>query len=191
VKHTAKSFNPIKITFSRIVLRGPERDATRRSLIGALFIQAHERQFGALLWFIIAGPAGAVFYRVASRLPRFVHERAPESEAERLAVTLHAAAAWIPARLTALLFGLAGSLDRALHEWRTQHSVAGADWRDQTWAVLAEVSAAALSIDETADGVAVPANLPECLREVKAMQQRSLLILLAAFGLFSAGGLLH
>jgi len=175
-------------TLTLALLRGPGRQATRRSLIGALFIQSHERVFGVLLWFFAAGPAGAVFYRLASRMPRFLHETQPDTGAEEAAVALHAAAAWIPARLTAFLFGLAGSLDQALKRWQELRATAFANWRERVWAMLAEVSAASLTVEEGEAGPVLPATLEECLREVLAMQQRALLILLAAFGLFSAGG---
>lgn len=175
-------------TLTLALLRGPGRQATRRSLIGALFIQSHERLFGVLLWFFAAGPAGAVLYRLASRMPRFLHETQPDTPAEEAAVALHAAAAWVPARLTAALFGLAGSLDQALKRWQELRATAFASWRERVWATLAEVSAASLSIEEGEAGPVLPATLEAALREVLAMQQRALLILLAAFGLFSAGG---
>ena len=175
-------------TLTLALLRGPGRQATRRSLIGALFIQSHERLFGVLLWFFAAGPAGAVFYRLASRMPRFVHETQPDTAAEEAAVALHAAAAWLPARLTAALFGLAGSLDQALRRWQELRAGVFANWRERVWAILAEVSAASLTTEDGEAGPVVPATLEAALREVLAMQQRALLILLAAFGLFSAGG---
>ncbi|MBI3171184.1 MAG: regulatory signaling modulator protein AmpE [Hydrocarboniphaga effusa] len=170
------------------LLRSPERLASRRSLVGTLFIQSHERLFGVLLWFIAAGPAGAVLYRIASGMPRFLHETQPGSAAERAGVWLHAVAAWIPARLTAALFGLAGSLDLALTEWRRQLTAHNASWRERTWALLAEVSAASLAVDEGEAGTVVPATLDGCLREVLAIRARALLILLAAYGLFTMGG---
>jgi membrane protein required for beta-lactamase induction len=175
-------------TLTLSLLRGPGPQATRRSLIGALFIQSHERLFGVLLWFFAAGPAGAVLYRLASRMPRFLHETRPDTGAERAAVALHAAAAWIPSRVNAALFGLAGSLDQALVRWRALRAESFGNWRERTWAVLAEVSAASLTVEEGEAGPMVPATLEGCLREVAAMQNRALLILLAAFGLFTAGG---
>lgn len=176
-------------TLTLTLLRGPGRVATRRSLIGALFIQSHENLFGVLLWFFAAGPAGAVLYRLASRMPRFLHETRPESAAERAAVTLHAAAAWLPSQITAALFGLAGSLDTAIQEWRGLYRTQRMNWRERTWAVLAEVSSASLVVESTELGAAIlPATLDACLREVLAIQNRALLILLAAFGLFTAGG---
>jgi len=175
-------------TLTLSLLRGPGPQATRRTMIGALFIQSHERLFGVLLWFFAAGPAGAVFYRLASRMPRFLHETRPDTAAEEAAVALHAAAAWLPGRFTAALFGLAGSLDQALVRWRKLRGETFANWRERTWAVLAEVSAASLTVEEGEAGPIMPATLEECLKEVLAMQQRALLILLAAFGLFTAGG---
>ena len=179
---------PKQRTLRLALLRGPGMQTTRRSLIGTLFIQSHERLFGVLLWFFAAGPAGAVMYRLASRIPRFLHETQPDTGAEQAAVALHAAAAWIPGRITAALFGLAGSLDQALLRFRQLRDETFATWRDRTWAVLAEVSTASLTTEEGEEGPMVPATLEGCLREVLAMQQRALLILLAAFGLFTAGG---
>lgn len=173
---------------TRALLRGPGRESTRRELIGALFIQSHERIFGVLLWFFVAGPAGAVLYRLASRMPRFLHETQPGTAAEEAAEALHAAAAWAPGRITAALFGLAGSLDRALERWRELRAEAMSSWRERTWALLAEVPAASLAVEEGEAGPVLPATLQECLVEVMALQQRALLILLAAFGLFTAGG---
>ena len=176
-------------TLTMALLRGPGRTATKRSLMGALFIQSHERMFGALLWFFAAGPAGAVFYRLASRMPRFLHETQPDTAAEEAGVALHAAAAWIPARVTAILFGLAGSLDQALRRYRElRERNEFANWRERVWTILAEVSAASLTVEEGEAGPVLPATLEAALQEVLAMQQRALLILLAAFGLFSAGG---
>jgi membrane protein required for beta-lactamase induction len=175
-------------TLTLSLLRGPGRTATKRSLIGALFIQSHERLFGVLLWYFAAGPVGAVLYRLASRMPRFLHETQPDTAAEQAAVALHAGAAWLTSRFTASLFGLAGSLDQALRRWRELRDTVFASWRERTWAVLAEVSAASLTIEDGEAGPVVPATLEACLHEVLAMQQRAMLILLAAFGLFTAGG---
>lgn len=183
----AQSFNLL----SRALQRGPHPDPTRRTLVGALFIQSHERLFGVLLWFFAAGPLGAALYRVASRMPRALNEVAPESAAVRLAETLHDVLAWIPARLTALLYGLAGSLDDSLRAWRGIAFSADRQWRSNTWAVLAEVPAASLNMEEEDGSPAMPATLEEVLDEVLKMQLRALLILLAFFAFFATGALMQ
>ena len=173
---------------SRALQRGPHPDPTHRTLIGALFIQSHERMFGVMLWFFAAGPIGAVLYRMASRLPRSLNETEADTQAVRVSETIQDILAWIPARITALLYGLAGSLDDGLKVWRglifETH-----EWRTQTWAVLAEVPAASLNMEEADGSEVAPATLEAALNEVLRMQRRVLLILLATFAIFATGAL--
>jgi membrane protein required for beta-lactamase induction len=163
---------------------GPAPDADHRSLLGALFIQSHERLFGTLWWFLAAGPAGAVLYRLASRLPALIEDT--ESPAARSAALLHGIVAWLPARLTSVLYGLAGSMDDALASWRHLRRGAHPDWRRQTWNVLATVASAALDWED-GGGPVVASSLDAALAEVLRMQQRALLILLALAALVTAG----
>jgi AmpE protein len=176
---------------SRALLRGPHPDPTKRTLIGALFIQSHERLFGVLLWFFAGGAIGALLYRLASRLPRALNEISQDSSAARVAETLHDLLAWVPGRATALLYGLAGSLDDALGAWRSLAFSSAREWRAATWAVLAAVPAASLNIEEADGSPVVPATLDANLDEVLKMQARALLILLAFFAIFTTGALMQ
>lgn len=170
-----------------VLLRVPDRRRSRRSLIGALFIQSHERMFGVLLWFFLLGPAGAAAYRVASRQARLFHKVEPGQSSERAAVLLHAAFAWIPTRITALLYLLSGSTDSALDGWRRVNQHPDLDWMQRTWARLAETAAGALAVEIVEGAPAVTADLDECLREVVALQGRALLVMLAGFAVFTTG----
>ena len=77
--------------------------------------------FGALFWFIVAGGAGAVLFRLANTLdamwgyknPRFLHFG-------RAAARIDDALNYFPARLTALSYALCGQTRRALTCWRQQ-----------------------------------------------------------------------
>ncbi len=181
----------VRVTqLSRALQRGPNPGESHRSLMGALFIQSHEKLFGVLIWFFVAGPAGAVMYRLASRLPRYLAENAPNSTALHTADLLHAGLAWIPARITALVYALAGSLDDALQAWRRLMREPEHEWRTQTWALLAEIPAASLGAEEGDGSPVVPASLEAMMHEVLHMQTRSLLILLAGFVLVATGTLL-
>ncbi|MGH8456194.1 MAG: regulatory signaling modulator protein AmpE [Stenotrophobium sp.] len=179
------------MTLSHALQRGPHADASHRSLIGALFIQSHERLFGVLLWFFALGPLGAVLYRFVSRLPRLFNEAEPDTQALRFAETLHDLLAWIPARMTAVLYGFAGSFDDALKAWRQLIARHAHEWRTGTWAVLAEVPAASLGMEEAGGATVVPATLDAALHEVLRMQLRALLILLAFFAIFATGSLMQ
>ena len=179
------------IRLGRMLQQGPGRhhdaDApSSRSMLGAMFIQSHERLFGVLFWFLAFGAVGAVFYRIISRLPRLLFEH-EDSAAARAADTVHALAAWIPARLTALLFGLAGSLDDAIKEYRhlAQQTVLG--WRNYTWAVLAEVASGSIEFENKQGATEVPATLELAAREVLSLQFRALMILLAFVAIFTTG----
>ncbi|WP_428310992.1 regulatory signaling modulator protein AmpE [Hydrocarboniphaga sp.] len=176
---------------ARALQRGPRPDASHRSLVGAMFIQSHERLFGILLWFFVLGPIGAVAYRVASRLPRVLHADGNTLAAD-FADALHGLMAWIPARITALLFGMAGSLDDALRAWSQLRfdPVSGdvAGWSRKTWAVLAETATGGLETDgEDGGGPTLPPNFEATLHEVMSLQNRALLILLAFFAFFATG----
>jgi AmpE protein len=173
-------------TVTRLTLgmqRGPSPDADHRSLLGALFIQSHERVLAPLLWFVALGPAGAVLYRLASRLPL----RIDDAAALRSAQTLHSALAWPTQRLASLLFGLAGSLDDALIAWKRLRAEGPSDWRTHGWTLVAEMANAALDWEDGGGGPVVASSLDATLAEVLRMQLRALLILLAVVALFTAG----
>lgn len=169
---------------TRSLHQGPEPESSHRSLLGALFIQSHERVFGVLLWFIAAGPAGAVAYRLASRWPTLLDTDSPALDTAEFA---HALMAWLPARGTALLFALGGSMDDALEAWRRLRNEPHPDWRRHTWSLLAETATSSVRTDDEEDSTPMAVSLDNCFREVLRVQNRALLILLAADALLAAG----
>ncbi|MGC8731081.1 MAG: adenosylcobinamide-phosphate synthase CbiB [Halothiobacillaceae bacterium] len=76
---------------------------------------------GALFWFVIAGPAGAVLYRLANtldamwgyRTERFLHFGWAAARLDDLL-------GYLPARLTALTYAILGHTRQALACWRAQ-----------------------------------------------------------------------
>ncbi|RMF98983.1 MAG: regulatory signaling modulator protein AmpE [Gammaproteobacteria bacterium] len=92
----------------------------------AVFVQANNRIFGVLFWFLLLGPAGAWLFRVIDLMRRRAAYRCPPEDAAggqlRAAVqAVHAALAWIPARLLAVSYALAGSFEEAIADWRAYY----------------------------------------------------------------------
>lgn len=156
-------------------------------LVRASLLQAHERLFGVLLWFFIAGPFGAVLYRLAAALPRTLTAINAGEKLHDAAHRLHALLAWVPAHLIAALYGLAGSTDDALKAWRAIRSDED-DWATRTWRLPAEVGTAALQIEDDVSGNPVRQDLDAHLHAALSLIQRTLVILLGVFALFTVGG---
>jgi membrane protein required for beta-lactamase induction len=88
-----------------------------RSLAEAILIQAHSRIFAVLVWFLLLGPVGALGYRLASEinhLALYQSREGLETPAQGLLFVLD----WLPARLLAGLFALAGSFEDTVQGWR-------------------------------------------------------------------------
>lgn len=123
-------------------------------------VQANNRLFAVVFWFVVLGPLGAWAYRVTDLIRRravFTAAREPQqpdSPAALIhdaAVLLHGWLAWVPARLTALGYAAAGHFDAALGAWRapTEHNDRGLPAYNED--LLARVGIAALALGDDAD----------------------------------------
>jgi adenosylcobinamide-phosphate synthase len=112
-------------------------------------VDAHRNIFGPLLWFLVLpGPGGALLYRctqlVAARW-RPPEEPTPAqqfAEFGRPARALAWLLDWVPVRLTAASFAVAGDFEDAIFCWRTQ----AASWHDPEIGILLASAAGALGI---------------------------------------------
>lgn len=139
-------------------------DAAADTLEDAIFVQTNNRLFGVAFWFMVAGPAGAWLFRVSDLLRRRAvfeyRERAtsPEAVPEFVAVlqAIHGVLAWIPARLLAVGFALAGSFERAMQAWRRYASSGAARFFDTNDHLLAAVGGGALEVEPAAEALPLP-----------------------------------
>lgn len=170
--------------------RGDEAEAQSRARalwgerpqeLGELFVESHERLFGVLIWFFALGPAGALLYRVGRRLAQCWPGRAADAQ------KMHAALAFVPARLTAVLFAAAGSADDVIAQWRRLRAAPRRDWVGRTWACLSQIAAATLDIEETPGAEPRAPSLADGAGEFLQLELRALLILLALFAVFTVG----
>ena len=131
-------------------------EAGDRQVARAVLLEANDRLFGVLFWFVVLGPVGAVMYRSVAVLYRERREANGYGEAVDL---LYGILVWIPARLLALGYALAGHFDSAIEGWRAAH-------RDMprgsegSFEVLAATGEGALGLaDEDGDASAVRAAM--------------------------------
>jgi AmpE protein len=99
----------------------PAAGATPRALEAAIFVQANHRIFGVVFWFMLLGPAGAWTYRVSDLFRRYMRATGEGGRATRTVEVLFGLVAWIPARLLALSYAVAGSFDDAFEDWRAYY----------------------------------------------------------------------
>ncbi len=138
-----------------------EEDILSRSkqVEAAVCVQANNRLFAVIFWFVVLGPVGAWAFRVSDLIRRRAVFNAARTETtvddqEAIAgdnvliaaANLHGWLAWIPARLTAFGYALAGSFDGATAAWRAPVEVKVLPHREQSEQLLARVGNGALAL---------------------------------------------
>lgn len=121
----------------------------RSAVEEAIFVQANNRVFGVILWFMLLGPAGAWLFRVSDLMRRRAAFEAARGDAPAQALghaltALHGVLAWVPARLAAVTYALAGSFEDAVGNWRVAVDRAAESALDRSEDLLARVGCASL-----------------------------------------------
>lgn len=152
--------------------------------------------FASLFWFLLAGLPGLVAHRLINTLDAMWGYRTPRFERfGKAAARLDDVLGWIPARLTAITYGLVGNWQRAWQCWRCQ----ARHWSSPNAGVVMAAGAGALGVTlggdaVYADGVHRRPRLgggvapdADSIRDALALVQRALTLWLA---LIVLGGLL-
>lgn len=107
-------------------------------------LQAHRYVLGPIFWFVLLGPFGPVVYRAADLLEgRWGNQVEPEKRAfAQFAERAFYWIDWLPSRITAASFAIAGNFEDAAYCWRTQ----AAGWGRGAEGVLLASGAGALGI---------------------------------------------
>ena len=138
----------------------PEDPVERTSAVeAAVCVQANNRLFAIVFWFVILGPLAAWAYRVTDLIRRRAVFNAARDEgtdggAERIrdaAEMLHGWLAWIPARLTAVGYAAAGHMDEAIAALRAPTEESKATISERSENLLARVGVAALALQGRPD----------------------------------------
>jgi len=113
---------------------GPlDTDALGRSVVEGIVVAAQERWFGVVFWFVVLGPLGALWYRLACLLRDRCLTQSDEDGFKDAALMMHHILAWVPTRLTLMSYALVGSFAETIDAWRREAS----SWKDN-WLVANE-----------------------------------------------------
>jgi len=139
-----------------------------------ILVEANDRVYGVLFWFIVLGPAGAVLFRLSGSLERVVGD--PDSGLVSASNRFHWLLGWLPARLSALSYAMAGSFGHATEHW-------SAHWQDATDSNRATLISSGLGAL-----LALEPNPPEnLLAETLALVTRAVAVWAAAVAIFILG----
>jgi len=131
----------------------PEGVLREKALEESIFVQANNRLFGVIFWFMILGPVGAWVFRVLDlmrRRARFESGRL-DQEGDAPHMYLHAVrsvhwlVAWLPSRLLAVGYALAGSFEDAVADWRSYYEECSSHFFDVNEEVVACVGRGAMA----------------------------------------------
>jgi len=114
-----------------------------RAAIETMLVRAHRELLAVIAWFVVLpGPIGAVLYKLSAILADRWGRHADEEFAVFGGFSMRAFRLldWVPLRLTAVGFAIAGDLEDALQCWRTQ----ARSWSDSDTGVILASGAGAL-----------------------------------------------
>ncbi len=125
----------------------------------AVCVQANNRLFAVIFWFVVLGPLAAWAYRVTDLIRRRAVFTAARDEQENggliqirnAAEWVHGWLAWIPARLTSFGYATAGNYDDAIAAMRAPTEDRDATTAEHSEHLLARVGVAALALEDRAD----------------------------------------
>lgn len=152
-----------------------------RRIVENTLVEANERLLAVLLWFLLLGPAGALFYRLTTELAEDSETYGNELLSEA-AARLHAILAWLPARLCALAYALAGSFVESLQAWREQDGVSLESSRE----VLIASGLGAMGYEPGEESS--PEHDSAMVHEALALVRRAVLVFLSVLALFTLAG---
>lgn len=123
-------------------------EVVRLTLEEAL-LATHRKVFGVMVWFVIfmmlgLGPGGAILYRMSGFLNARWHEldRLEKGQFSRFAAQLYHWIEWLPVRMTAFSFAIAGNFEDAIYCWRTQADT----WPDPEGGIVLASGAGAMGV---------------------------------------------
>ncbi len=163
------------------------------AVASAVFVQSTNRTFGVVLWFVLLGPIGAWAFRITDLLrrravyesDRRAHEGSEAAAFLRPLQNLHGLLAWLPSRLAAMSFALAGSFEPATTAWKAYYNECSEHFFDVNDDVVAYAGCGALGRDARDNMANSPGAGAEC---ALSLVERSTIVWLVVISLLTIAG---
>lgn len=160
---------------------------TPQALVEASFRAALSRHFGVMFWFVVAGPTGAIAYRLVQLLARSPAFReavdGPHAALERAARLLD----WAPAHLLAWSVAVVSDFDAVARSWRDYHAAHGNGYFTLDLGFLGVIARAGVDADVVAEEGSTADALAE-LADARVILRRVLVVWLAVIAVVVIGG---
>ena len=180
-----------RTAIARLGLTGEAAALDGPALVEAVFVNALQRWFGVLFWFLLLGPVGAVLYRLSVLATQDEWASTLPEENRLGARAVKTALDWPVAQLMTLAMALVGNFDTVFTAWR---EAGGTRFRLDTGFLghAARASVRCELAEEAEDYaeegmVQAMRELPE-LRDAMSLVWRILLLWLALLAVFVIGG---
>jgi membrane protein required for beta-lactamase induction len=166
----------------------PNEPAYTQAVAESILEQANNRTFAVIFWFILLGPFGALLYRLVSVLPKLKTSHT-DMDFFIAAKQLLAILDWVPARLTAFSYAIAGSFEDALYGWRSYHETRFDEFSNSASGILICTGTGALRLSSLLDSnVDLTGSYQYLVEAAMGLVWRSLLVWLALLGLLTFAG---
>lgn len=162
----------------------PDPDKDEEEIIGRIFIEANDRLYAVIFWFIVLGPFGAMLYRLANIL-KSKHQDIHGAYADS-ARHLNHILNWPSTRLLALGNALAGNMIEAIEAWRDKED--GSFLVNE--AILIASGFGALHYRPKTDIQEENVDRSYWIRESQALINRTLIVWLTILGIMTIVGVL-
>jgi len=172
-------------TIARELMHGQpsQSDLTDPQTIAeSILEQANSRIFAVIFWFLVLGPIGAAIYRLASCIPNLQSTRR-ELDFVITSKQLIAILDWIPARLTAASYAIAGSFEDALNGWHSYHEQRFNEFHSSSSGILICTGAGALRLPSL-----IKNDHPHPAESAMSLVWRSLVVWIVLIGLLTLAG---
>lgn len=125
------------------------REEVVRLALEEALLATHRKVFGVVVWFVIfmflgLGPSGAILYRMSVFLKARWREldQSEQGQFSRFALQIYRWVEWLPVRMTAFSFAIAGNFEDAIYCWRTQSQY----WPDPVAGIVLASGAGAMGV---------------------------------------------